>query len=248
MVSPIAAMVAVKDMMKHNEEGAATPHHPVGPIVTREDQQNLLPIIDLDDDMEFLCEAMRINDNTRALLTYFDARTVEDFALMAPHEFEAMMEYSARCKRPFPPLQQRKVNVLLQWLREMIRKNVQAGHFRENQGVDISEFRRFTIYAKEDRRDRIPPSIHEEENEEKLDEYMGDLSKSFFPPTERRVSCVFETDDEKYSLLPPAWRREFEVDLPKLKKDLRDSGESSSWSVWTSVVLSIRWAICGYDS
>jgi len=165
---------------------------------------------------------------------------------MAPHEFEAMMEHSARCKRPFPPLQQRKVNVLLQWLREMIRRNVQAGPFRENQGVDISEFRRFTIYAK-DMRDWIPPSI-DKDNEEKLDESMGDLSKAFFPPTEKRVSCVFETDHEKYSLLPPAWRREFQVDLPKLKKDLRDSGEHSSWSAWTSVVLSIRWAICGYDS
>jgi len=92
------------------------------PAVGKYDHYNLVATLALDEDMEFLCRSMRINENTQALLTYFDARTIEDFSMMTENDFEAMLEHSARTHRPFPPLQQRKVAIALKWFKGLIQK------------------------------------------------------------------------------------------------------------------------------
>ena len=212
------------------------------------DQYNLLPLIDLDDDMEFLCQTMRINDNTRVLLTYFDAGTVEDFALMTPFDFRAMMEHSARFGRPFPPLQQRKVAVLSKWLREMMQQTCRRhnrGPFVEKEGVDVSEFRRFTISAKNRRESECRQA-------KKGDDHDGsDSTSDTTDDIEMMTSSQrFQAnkDDEIYSLLPPNWKEEFQTDLPRLKANLCKEGEERSrWSACTEAVLSLRWIISGHN-
>jgi len=175
--------------------------------VCKADQFNLVATIAMDDDMEFLCQTMRINENTRALLTFFDARTIEDFSMMTELDLEAMVEHSARTHRPFPPLQQRKVAIVFKWLKALIQKTSQ------------------TAVA-----DEVKKGKHDEVKAQTEPDKLVDVGK-----------------DKQFSLLPPDWRQQFLSDLPMLKADLHAMGENSTWSVWTTVLVSVRWLMCGYE-
>lgn len=216
---------------------------PPGNLVDREEKQNLRPTIDLDDDMLYLCRAFRVNSNSQALLTYFDACTPEDFCLMTKADLEDMILHAARSGRPFPPLQQRKVALLASWLRRIVQESSRAGPFTEEQGVELESFRRMTIVQ-----------LKKREMDELTDETDDDGDES--AEQERQQKAAWRAKflrqdsfgDSKYSLLPPNWKTQFQTDLPALKKELRDVGEKSNWSAWSNFFINLRWALCGYDS
>ena len=69
--------------------------------------------------MRHICEVFRVNDRTTHALRCFDAATLEDFALMTDEDFADLILTAARDGAPLPPLQQRKVRVLLNWARRL---------------------------------------------------------------------------------------------------------------------------------
>lgn len=75
-------------------------------------------------DMNVLCDAFRLSNNTRFALAAYDATTIEDFAFMTDSDFQGMVLSTSHIGRPIPPLQQRKVMVLLDWARALIDENV----------------------------------------------------------------------------------------------------------------------------
>jgi len=219
-----------------------SPGNPAGTLVDREEKQNLRKTIDLDDDMLFLCRAFRINNNSQALLTYFDACTPEDFCLMTKADLEDMILHATRSGRPFPPLQQRKVSLLNKWMRNIVEESVRYGSLSQEQGDKLASFRRMTIIELKRREMDAPTDDSDGEDD------PGNTNKQ--QKEEGRAKFLSRQDsfgDPKYSLLPPNWKMQFQADLPALKKELRDIGEKTHWSSWSNTFINLRWACCGLD-
>ena len=69
--------------------------------------------------MRHICEVFRVNERTTLALRCFDAATLEDFSLMTDEDFADLILLAARDGAPLPPLQQRKLRVLLNWARRL---------------------------------------------------------------------------------------------------------------------------------
>eukprot|EP00584_Thalassiosira_punctigera_P016885 CAMPEP_0172562422 /NCGR_PEP_ID=MMETSP1067-20121228/96788_1 /TAXON_ID=265564 ORGANISM="Thalassiosira punctigera, Strain Tpunct2005C2" /NCGR_SAMPLE_ID=MMETSP1067 /ASSEMBLY_ACC=CAM_ASM_000444 /LENGTH=105 /DNA_ID=CAMNT_0013352635 /DNA_START=75 /DNA_END=389 /DNA_ORIENTATION=- len=67
-------------------------------------------------DMRLICDALRVSERTRYALRSADAAALEDFSLMTDEDFADMVVSQARTGEPLPPLQQRKLWVLLSWV------------------------------------------------------------------------------------------------------------------------------------
>jgi len=70
-------------------------------------------------DMRLICDVFRISEHSRYALRSFDAATLEDFSLMTDEDCADLILTQARIGRPIPPLQQRKLRVLLTWVRSL---------------------------------------------------------------------------------------------------------------------------------
>lgn len=70
-------------------------------------------------DMRIICDVFRISEQSNFALRSFDAATLEDFSLMTDEDFADMVLTQARVGTPLPPLQQRKLRVLLTWVRSL---------------------------------------------------------------------------------------------------------------------------------
>lgn len=75
-------------------------------------------------DMRLICDVFRISEQTRYALRRFDAATLEDFSLMSDEDFADLVVTQARVGHPLPPLQQRKLRVLLWWVQSIAKENV----------------------------------------------------------------------------------------------------------------------------
>ena len=72
--------------------------------------------------MMYLADAFHLDQNTRVLLAYYDARTLEDFCCMTQVDFDEL-KLSAEClNRALPPLQIRKIQVLREWVQGLANK------------------------------------------------------------------------------------------------------------------------------
>lgn len=69
--------------------------------------------------MRLICDCFRISEETRYALRSFDASTLDDFSLMTDEDFADLIVRMACIGKPLPPLQQRKVSVLLSWARSL---------------------------------------------------------------------------------------------------------------------------------
>jgi hypothetical protein len=72
-------------------------------------------------DMAVLAETLNLDLNTRTMLAYYDARTLEDFCLMADADLEDLVSKARSMSRALPPLQIRKVEVLREWVRDLMK-------------------------------------------------------------------------------------------------------------------------------
>jgi len=70
-------------------------------------------------DMRLICDVFRISERTRYALRRFDAARLEDFSLMTDEDFADMVVAQACIDKPLPPLQQRKLSILLSWVRSL---------------------------------------------------------------------------------------------------------------------------------
>ena len=71
-------------------------------------------------DMKLICDAFRVSELSRYALESFDASTLEDFCLMTDEDFADLIVTQARLGKPIPPLQQRKLRILLSWVQSLM--------------------------------------------------------------------------------------------------------------------------------
>jgi hypothetical protein len=76
--------------------------------------------IQLDSDMAVLADGLHLDNNTKTLLAAYDATTVENFFLMGENDFNHLLARARASNRSLPPLQVRKVQILRQWVANMI--------------------------------------------------------------------------------------------------------------------------------
>eukprot|EP00985_Skeletonema_marinoi_P023180 scaffold15232_cov114-Skeletonema_marinoi.AAC.2 len=70
-------------------------------------------------EMIMICDYFRISEQSRHALRSFDCTVLEDFSFMTDEDFAEMVLSRARMNMPIPPLQQRKMRVLLNWARSI---------------------------------------------------------------------------------------------------------------------------------
>jgi hypothetical protein len=69
--------------------------------------------------MLIVADAFHLDENTRALLANYDARSLEDFCLMTERDMYGLLSAARREGRPLPPLQVRKIEVLRDWVQDL---------------------------------------------------------------------------------------------------------------------------------
>ena len=75
-------------------------------------------------DLRLICDNFRISEQSRYRLREWDAASLEDFCLMTDEDYADFILSSARTTgKPIPPLQQRKLRVLLVWARTLVNVN-----------------------------------------------------------------------------------------------------------------------------
>lgn len=74
----------------------------------------------LSSDMNYLAEGMNLDVNTRTMLAYYDAKTLEDFSMMSEADLYDMVSRARLMNRALPPLQVRKVEVLREWVKDLL--------------------------------------------------------------------------------------------------------------------------------
>ena len=167
-------------------------------------------------DMRLICDVFRISDQTRHALRSFDASNLEDFSLMTIEDYADMIVTQARIGKPLPPLQQRKVRVLLSW--------VQSLPSSGNTNINM------------DKKSISVQQLTHEPADMEVQESKSDNTNSINPKTDKRSvgSCN----------IPSNWENQFYSDLPRLKQELCDMGKNNK-SNWASEFLSLRWIFCG---
>lgn len=70
-------------------------------------------------DMALVADAMKLDLNTRIMLAYYDAKTLEDFSLLAESDLKDLVTRAQAMRRTIPPLQIRKIQVLREWVQEI---------------------------------------------------------------------------------------------------------------------------------
>ena len=208
-------------------------------------QGNHFPAVGLDTDMTYVCDALHINPISRALLTAFDATTLEDCCLLTNRDLEDFQQYAAQWGLPFAPLQRRKLNLLIQWLRTLVERWIRSvvdqreyeGPY--DQGYEIESLRHLSNFKVVQANRGLPPpnsgSDEESDEEESPNEIEKVKEDSKIDHQEKKV-C--------HSVIPPNWRKQFTLDLPCLKEALFDLEKRSLLSDWDRMLLEIQEMIC----
>ena len=200
----------VENQNKKNQAAAAKTTNVVPPPVPVD--VTMLPC------MKLVCDQLRLNNRSQTALEEYDATTLEDLAFMTNEDYENMLATAARHNRPLCPLQQRKIAVLLWWVRNLVKDSHPFKKVPEEERQKPSFWDRLVHNPDEWMRHKI----HPEKNLE-----------------------VKEVDTG--TVIPPNWESRFYEDLPMLKKKIREMGEKSSFSLYSDWFLNIRWVMCGYE-
>ena len=171
-------------------------------------------------DMRLICDVFRISDQTRHALRSFDASNLEDFGLMTTEDYADMIVTQARIGKPLPPLQQRKVRVLLSWVQSL------SSSTAEN---NIDKTITTSVQLQQSTTTPSEPTTDLEVQESKSD---NDTTNNTTPRKRGGGRS------------PNNWENQFYTDLPRLKQELRDMGKNNQ-SNWASEFLSLRWIFCG---
>lgn len=76
-------------------------------------------------DMRLICDVFRVSEQSRFALRSFDASTLDDFSLMTDEDYADMIVTQARIGKPIPPLQQRKLRILLSWVQSLASSEIE---------------------------------------------------------------------------------------------------------------------------
>jgi len=171
-------------------------------------------------DMRLICDVFRISEQSRHALRTFDAATLEDFSLMTDEDYADLVVTQARIGHPLPPLQQRKLKVLLAWVQAL-------GKTKNLESIP-------SLSADE------PPPKKAEGFEVK--EPKGEKNADGILRASYKTSRSPRNDGGTY--IPSDWESRFYADLPRLRKELCQIGRNSNW---VTEFLGLRWIFCGYE-
>jgi hypothetical protein len=118
-------------------------------------------------DMTVLADGLNLDEHSRMMLAVHDARTLDDFYLMADTDFRDLIIRANLSNHTLHKLQVRKIRMLRRWLKEVIEENMENGS----------------------------------------------------------DSC-FAGQRKQRGLLPTNWKEQFKNDLPNIKLQLRQQGDS----------------------
>lgn len=185
----------------------------------------------LDSDMLFVANALRLTEKSRVALAEYDAATLEDFSLMTDIELKSLFLTEARHGKPFPPLQQRKIKVLLHWVHQQLDEQIKKE--KEHQKLGQQEQQKQKQNDDDDdaaadaTHSTLASSIEEDHDDD------NNNSKKF----------------DKELLISANWKEKFKQDLPMLIQKLVDERTKASNSYGSSIVseglLDFRWLFCG---
>jgi len=218
----------------------------------------------LNRDMTVLANAFGLSLRTRVALAHYDARTLEDFALMTDGDYEGFLLRQAASGHPVPPLQQRKLIVLLRWVRNLAEEHAMencgggggddypttAVAAKEIVGKDVQEAQQNADVIVQV--EAVPPI--EKGSADVSDSDAADSPTPPAAPTERAAeepSTVVVAHQEQHQnssnknfFVPSDWEERFYQDLPQLKRQLREEGEISWRSPFNDWCLGMRWFFC----
>jgi hypothetical protein len=208
MAATMAGLAGV--MRKHSKQTHARNDAPVEPPP--------VPVgVEMQPCMKKICDELRLNERTRTALIEYDATTLEDLAYMTDADYENMLATAARQNRPLCPLQQRKIAVVIWWLRDLVKD---SATFKETKvKKKVPHFWERLAYSRSEWNEKIHSVVS-----------LGVDDKSV----------------DTGSVIPPNWESRFEADLPMLKKKLKEVGETSSFSLYSDFFINARWILCGY--
>jgi len=175
-------------------------------------------------DMSLLADGINLDGNTRMLLAAFDARTLDDFYLMADVDFAQLVKVARATNHCLPPLQVRKVRMLRQWLKDLVDENMMNHDHEEYDEYDEDE--------EDDHRED-----HSEDDHERDDGLSPSHIKSRI---KKKKKAKKRRSRRRRRLVPRDWFVQYRNDLPHLKQQLRQQGDSffERFSVFGSVLSS----------
>jgi len=146
----------------------------------------------LNRDMTVLADGINLDDNSRLMLAAYDARTLDDFYLMADTDFRDLIQKARITNHSLPPLQIRKIRKLRRWLKEIIDENMEEQlHYQNTMDGDQST---------SCRRSRAS--------------------------TCNTYDNKHDKNNNKQQLVPKDWKEQYKNDLPFMKMQLRQQGDS----------------------
>lgn len=193
-------------------EGATEQRDDCDTVQDRDPTRWLLPKYRLGKDMTLLANGINLDGNTRMLLAAFDAKTLDDFYLMADVDFTELVKKARATNHYLPPLQVRKVRMLRRWLKDLVDENMMNhdhDEYDEDEEDDDDDDHRDDAFGDHQERDAggLLPSHPKSRNK---------LKKKNKKRRSRR----------RRRLVPRDWLVQYKNDLPHLKQQLRHQGDS----------------------
>ena len=191
-------------------------------------------------DMRILCDEFRISEQSRLALRKYDATRLEDFCYMTDEDYATMITMQEREGCPMPPLQQRKIRVLLMWARSLMDSSSNGAAAATTTSAVVEEDsktvgdRTATTTATTAISSLTKPGGMEWDST-----IPSPITLQPPPPLSRRTASAASSG----MIVPSDWEKRFHADLPSLKEELKKlGGETSSLPSWLS---SLR-IFCGF--
>ena len=147
-------------------------------------------------DMTYFADGMNLDENARTMLAAYDAKTMEDFFLMSDVDFRDLIHKAQANNHELPALQVRKIKMLRRWLKEVVDDHMTV--------------------ANDDDDDDGSYIISSSSREATDNDVRGGGSGSYNNTNTTK----------KRRLVPKDWKEQYKNNLPNLKMQLRQHGDS----------------------
>lgn len=150
--------------------------------------------------MTYFADGMNLDENARTMLAAYDAKTMEDFFLMSDVDFRDLIHKAQANNHALPALQVRKIKMLRRWLKEVVDENMNMAD-DDDDGDDGS----YII------------SIRGSKGEATDNNAVRGGGSGSYNNT---------NTTNKRRLVPKDWKEQYKNNLPDLKMQLRQHGDS----------------------